>query len=271
MSQRVTGVITVASGKGGVGKTTSVMNLAAALRDLGAFDPEANPQDVVIDMDYGASLTRTYGYDPKSGFAVAVLDGKCAIEDALHTTEDGIMLVPTDAKIGAEGKEKLQTWIAALRRLGEDRLVICDGSDDIFSTAVAASILASDVLAIPIQLSQKAYDRTWPEILGLIETAGHNPEIVCFGTMVDKRLRSQRATIAAIANDGIELASFVPRAEAINEADIQHKSLISFAPRSPAATAYRDLASNIYARLRKMHGAAPRRAGQATRPLPSVV
>lgn len=75
------GIITIASGKGGSGKTTSALAIAGALRSLGAAP------DALIDLDYGASATRAYGYEPSSPLAEALLDSR--IEFSAAHERDG--------------------------------------------------------------------------------------------------------------------------------------------------------------------------------------
>lgn len=257
-------IITVASGKGGCGKTTSVLAIAGALKKLGARP------DAVLDLDYGASLTRAYGYQPSSPFAQALLDGRASFEDALHETAEGVPLIPTTAELGAVEKQKMPIWRDRLRELGQERLLVVDTSDDILSTPVAAAILAADVLAIPVQLNKKAYDRTFPEIAGLLDAQNHHPEQVWFGTIVDRRPALFRHLMKTIADDGIELVGLVPQAVAINEADFKAMSVIGSDPNSKPAQAYVEIATAIYARLRRISGVRPAQGGRQPRTLPEL-
>ena len=255
-------IITIASGKGGSGKTTSVMGLAGGLKRLGS------PPDAVIDLDYGASLTRAYGYQPESPFSEALLDGRVTFGAALHETAEDIPLIPATAGLGAISRDKLPAWRTRLKELGQNNLLIIDTSDDILSTAVAAAILAADILCIPVPLEPKAYSRTFPEIAGLLASQSHNPEIVFFGTMVDKRPSLFRHMMQQLSNDGVELAGLVPRSVAIGEADLKQVSIVASDPKSKPSVAYVEIAATCLARLRKMAGARPGVQGRAVRGLP---
>jgi cellulose biosynthesis protein BcsQ len=263
LEDRVTGIITVCSGKGGVSKTTSALAIAGALKVLGT------PPDAVIDLDYGASLTRAYGYQPATPFSEALLDGTVSFADALHETEEGLALIPASAALANVDREKLELWRARLIELGREHLLVIDTSDDILSAPVAAAILAADVLAIPVPLAKKAYERTFPEIAGLLQSFEREPEQVWFGAMVDQRAALPRHVLKTIAEDGVELAVHIPRGIAIDEADFRAASVVATHPKSKVAAAYVELATVIYARLRRLSGAAPGKAlGRQTRELP---
>jgi chromosome partitioning protein len=266
MPQRNHGIITVCSGKGGAGKTTSALAIAGGLKVLGA------PPDALLDLDYGASATRAYGYQPATPFSEALMDGRIEFEAALHDTEEGVALIPATAALASVDKAKMRAWRDRLIELGRAHLLIIDTSDDILSAPVAAAILAADILAIPVPLSKKAYERTYPEIGGLLRSFDHEPEHVWFGTMVDQRTSLSRHVLRMIAEDGVELAGLIPKGIAIEEADFKAVSVVAGDPKSKAALAYVELSATIYARLRRLTGAAPRvDLGRQTRQLPAAV
>jgi cellulose biosynthesis protein BcsQ len=257
MTEGPHGLVTVCSGKGGSGKTTSVLAIAGGLKLLGTTP------DAVIDLDYGGSLTRAYGYTPATPFSESLLESAVRFEDALHETAEAIMLIPSTASLANVGREKMHAWRDRLRELAKTRLIVVDTSDDILSAPVAAAILAADVLAIPVPLSKKAYERTYVEIAGLLRSHSHEPEEVWFGTMVDQRASLPRHVLKLIADDGVELAVLIPKGIAVDEADFKAVSVVGSEPRSKPALAYIELARAIYARLRRLTGAAP--GGQTSR------
>lgn len=242
------GIITVASGKGGSGKTTSALTIAGALRTLGALP------DALIDLDYGASATRAYGYEPSSPLSEALLDCRIDFSEAVNETEEGVPLIPATTSLATVPKERMVQWRDRLRQLGASRLLVIDTSDDILSAPVAAAILAADILAIPVPLSKKAYDRTFPEIAGLLDSFKHAPEAIWFATMADPRTAIAKHVLKLLADDGIELAGIIPKGVAIEEADFKGASVIRTDPQSKPALAYLDLARTIYARLRRING-----------------
>ena len=245
------GIITIASGKGGSGKTTSALAIAGGLKIIGA------QVSAVLDLDYGASLTRSYGYEPSEPFSERLLDGKISFEDSLHDTEEELMLIPASAGLSSVPKSRASAWRDKLVEFGQDHLIVIDTSDDIMSAPVIAAILASDILVIPTPLAKIDYDRTFPEIAGLLEASGHSPEIIWFATKVDKRPANARHILQSIAEDGIEIATMIPAGIAIAESQFQSMSVVGAYPKSKPALAYIELARSIYARLRRLRGAKP--------------
>lgn len=245
------GLIVVTSGKGGVAKTSSAAAIAAGLTQIGAR------VDFMIDLDYGTSLTRSNGYSPSAPMSQQLLDGEISLEDAQRATKDEIPIVPATVGLSTVPQARILQWRDKLRDLARDHLIVADTSDDISSAPVAAAILAADLLAIPVTASITAYLRTYPEIGGMLEAAGRYPEIVWFGTMIDQRSAVTRYVLKMIADDGVELATLVPRGVAVEEAAIEDRSVVTARPRSKPAIAYVELATKIYARLRRLNGASP--------------
>jgi len=92
---RATEVIGVASGKGGVGKTTVSVNLSVALAAMGH-------KVMLFDADLGLANTQlALGVRPPFNFS-HVLDGKKSLSEVIITTPQGVMLVP-----GASGVQKM--------------------------------------------------------------------------------------------------------------------------------------------------------------------
>src|SRR5213080_3049490 len=91
-------IIALMNQKGGVGKTTTTVNLGAALAELGQ-------RVCLIDLDPQSHLTINYGVEP-SDDAVSLydvlIDGRSFLE-AVHTIDDNIALVPSSIDLaGAE-------------------------------------------------------------------------------------------------------------------------------------------------------------------------
>ncbi len=123
--------IAIASGKGGVGKTNVVANLAIALRRRGQ-------RVIVIDADLGlANLDTLLGVNPRATLR-HVLHGECTIQDVLVEGPAGIHLVPA-----ASGFEDLTQLTHAQRLLLLEQVDSLDGAFDILLLDTGAGISAN--------------------------------------------------------------------------------------------------------------------------------
>ncbi|HEY2388650.1 MAG TPA: MinD/ParA family protein [Candidatus Binatia bacterium] len=120
--------IAVASGKGGVGKTNVVANLALALRRRGQ-------RVIVLDADLGlANLDTLLGVNPRATLR-HVLQGECAMRDVLVEGPGGIQLVPA-----ASGFEELTQLTDAQRLLLLEQIDSLEGSFDVLLLDTGAGI-----------------------------------------------------------------------------------------------------------------------------------
>ncbi|TMA80414.1 MAG: MinD/ParA family protein [Deltaproteobacteria bacterium] len=125
--------IAVASGKGGVGKTNIVANLAIALRRRGQ-------RVIVVDADLGlANLDTLLGVNPRATLR-HVLHGECPLRDVLVEGPAGIQIVPA-----ASGFEELTQLTNAQRLLLLEQVDSLDGAFDVLLLDTGAGI-SSNVL-----------------------------------------------------------------------------------------------------------------------------
>ena len=141
-------VIVVASGKGGVGKTTITANLGVALSTFGE-------ETLVLDADVAmANLELILGMEGKSITLHDVLSGDASIEDAIYEGPGGLKVVP--AGISLEGLRKIK-----LDRLEEALETILQDTDILLIDAPAG--LEKDALA-SIAAAQEMILVTTPEV-----------------------------------------------------------------------------------------------------------
>jgi septum site-determining protein MinD len=144
----MTRVISVASGKGGVGKTTITGNLGVALSTYGE-------RTIVLDADVAmANLELILGMEGKSITLHDVLSGEASIEDAIYEGPGGVKVVP--AGISLEGLRKIK-----FDRLEEALEVLVDETDILLIDAPAG--LEKDALAA-IAAAQEMLLVTTPEV-----------------------------------------------------------------------------------------------------------
>ena len=139
----MTRVITVASGKGGVGKTTITANLGVALSTYGE-------RVVVLDADIAmANLELILGMEGKSVTLHDVLAGNASIEDAVYEGPNGVRVVPAGISLKGLRNVKLDRLEDALAYLIEDTdILLIDAPAGLEKDAVAALAAADELLLV---------------------------------------------------------------------------------------------------------------------------
>jgi chromosome partitioning protein len=249
-------VIAIANQKGGVGKTTTAINLAAALAMRGRsvllvdLDPQANSSMTFLDV---RSLQKTM-YD--------VFTGQVALADIIHpSTVPRLDIAP--ARIGlAKLEGQLVGELDAHYRL-KDRLatvrdryefVIVDTPPALGLITVNALVAATHLL-IPVQSSYFALEGT-DDLLETVDRirARPNPELKLLGAVItlhDKRTTLSRDVQKAITEvfGGRVFETTISKSIRLEESPAHRESIFTFAPQSSGAYEYYKLCEEVIERV----------------------
>jgi len=255
-----TKVIAVANQKGGVGKTTTTINLAACLAALGQkvllldFDPQANATSGLgLEKIEGASA-----YRPLMGEGDLLEKIKPTAYERLEIIPSEVDLCGADIEL-ARMDNHLQRLALALKPVIDSArfdvvLMDCPPSLGILTLNAFA---AADAVLVPLQCEYFALEGVsmLNRIIGQLHDAGTNPRLTLFGivmTMYDGRTKLSQQVVDEVREhfEATIFETLIPRTTRLAEAPSHGKPIIYYDKSGPGAAAYELLAQEVLGRLK---------------------
>jgi chromosome partitioning protein len=253
-------IVAIANQKGGVGKTTTAVNLGAALAESGK-------RILIVDLDPQANATSSFGLQGVEDVSLyEPLLGEASItEKILPTRREGLFIVPAHLDMaGAEVEiarmpNHLTRLAETLKPLHTDQtfdFVFLDCPPSL-GILMSNALAAADELLTPIQCEYFALEGL-VKIVRLIEQvldSGANERLELGGivmTMFDARTNLSQQVVADVRKHFGERVyeTVIPRSVRLSEAPSFGKSILEYASSGPGAQAYRALAREFM----KRHG-----------------
>lgn len=254
-----TRVFAIANQKGGVGKTTTAINLAACLA-------EAGRKTLVIDLDPQSNTTTGLGVDSRavglSMYELLVDDGVAVTDIIKSEIYPNFSLLPAKVDLYAadielvykfdKGREyRLQRALEPIKSNFDFILIDCPPS---LGLLTVNALSASDGVILPLQCEYFALEGM-QQLLKTIHLVRErlNPRIALFGvvlTMYDPRTKLGAEVVREVSEHfpREKFSTLIPRNVRLAEAPSYGQTILQHEPRSPGALAYKQLAEEVIGR-----------------------
>jgi chromosome partitioning protein len=254
-----TKIIAVANQKGGVGKTTTAVNLAACLASVGQ-------RVLLFDLDPQANATSGLGLEKREGAsAYRVLLGEGTLAEKIQKTAfEHLEVIPSEVDLcGADFElarvdnylQRVRDALQPIQASGQFDLVLIDCPPSLGILTLNAFAAAGGVL-VPLQCEYYALEgiSMLNRVLAQLQSNGVNPTLELTGvvmTMYDGRTRLSQQVVSEVREhfgDRV-FETMIPRSTRLAEAPSFGKPIIHYDKYSPGSAAYELLAQEFLQRM----------------------
>ena len=253
-------IIAVANQKGGVGKTTTAVNLAACLAAVGK-------RILFIDLDPQANATSGLGLEKAAGAsAYRPLLGEGSLVDKVQPTAYARLdMIPSELDLcGAEIElsrlddhlRRLRIAVEPLRAADRHELILLDCPPSLGVLTLNA-FAAADYLIVPLQCEYYALEGVAMihRLLNQLRDSGTNPNLELLGvlmTMFDGRTNLSHQVVGEVRQHfgPVVFETVIPRTTRLAEAPSFGKPIIDYDKYSTGAAAYEVLTQEVLGRLK---------------------
>ncbi len=248
-------IVSIVNQKGGVGKSTTAVNLAAFLADAGKYV-------LVVDLDPQGNASSGLGHDTTSvrGTYEAMAGTHPVDELLLPTAHKGLFLLPGSANLAGASVELVNEFNRerklhqALQKVQQDFDYIIIDNPPTLGLLTINGLVAADSVLIPVQAEYFALEGLG-QLMSTIELVRQSikPELEVMGaviTMFDPRTKLSNQVLQELYKHFPEkiFRSVIPRSIRLAEAPSFGKSILHYDPLSKGSEAYARLAQEFLGR-----------------------
>ena len=248
-------IVAVANQKGGVGKTTTAVNLSSCVAALGK-------KVLIVDLDPQGNTTTGYGISKRSVDigTYEILIGEADARQAVRKTEFRTDVIGSNTRLAGASLEmidlpgresRLRKALAPIQKDYDFIFIDCPPSLDLLTLN---GLCACDSILIPVQCEYYALEGVTKLLESMRMVKGRiNKELDTYGvlmTMYDSRTSLSNQVVEEVQTyfGDIAFKTCIPRSVKVSEAPSYGMPVISYAPNNKGARAYMNLAKEVIKR-----------------------